>query len=202
MKRKSQQRKNGAGLRKLSLISGMILFLSCSKQKKITYYPNSEVVHQDYYVELMTGKPVGIYKSYHPSGRLFSVEHYQAGVQDGEYKIYCDETEKLNEEGYYTNGVLNGTLTYYACNTNFSYSIKFKNGKFWNVDFVRFDNRELDHGTLINGEGILNKYSDHGRKTDVYIIQDGKKFGYRYRISNTGHIDSTLVVDKIDNLYY
>lgn len=82
--------------------------------KQVLYYPNGQIQQEG---EFKDGRRHGKWISYFENGNKWSLNSYDIGNLDGEYKTWYENGE-LNVEGYYTNGQPSGNWKYFDENGN------------------------------------------------------------------------------------
>jgi antitoxin component YwqK of YwqJK toxin-antitoxin module len=147
------------------------------------------------------GKLDGIYTAYYPGKKIKSVTHYKNGVRNGNEKFYSPNG-KLDNEKEYSNGYLSGTYKQYYDNGQLMFQREFKNGIVWNQSKM-FDKsgNPLATGTLNNGVGTINLYTEYGKLIVIYSYENGVKNGPATEYHRGGKIISrkmNYVNDTLD----
>lgn len=65
----------------------------------------------------------GVWKAYHPNGKVQTDAFYIEGKEDGDYTVYYDN-EQILYSGHYTKGICDGAWKFYSRNGKLTKSIK------------------------------------------------------------------------------
>ena len=84
------------------------------------YFADGETVEKEYYYK--EGKPDGIFKTYHHTGKLLSEKGYKDGLEHGFDRAY-DDSGKIIRESNYVNGKAEGNQTQKRISAQGDYNI-------------------------------------------------------------------------------
>jgi len=109
--------------------------------------------------------PVGIWRTYYPSGRLESVAHYDDGEVDGEMFYYFDKKpETKMVETHYDGDLLDGSYTEYWNTGAQKASLEYKNGKLHGEVFYYYPSGKLK----------VKGHYRNGKKKGKWLFYDQK----------------------------
>jgi len=114
--------------------------------KQYFYFPNGSVQIEN---DVKDGKSNGVYKLFYANGKLMENIVYKMGVEDGMYQYYYDNGQLWIEKEYKMGRLLNVTASFA------------KNGK------------KKDKGSLNNGNGTVNYYTEDGKIYNTITYKDG-----------------------------
>lgn len=114
--------------------------------KQYFYFPNGLMKIEN---DVTDGKSNGAYKLFYANGRLMESINYKTGIEDGIYQYYYDNGQLWIEKEY-NMGQLQNVTAIFA-----------KNGK------------KRDKGTLSNGNGTVNYYTEEGKIYNTVTYKDG-----------------------------
>jgi antitoxin component YwqK of YwqJK toxin-antitoxin module len=128
-------------------VSGKQIFVAGKKHGRQEYfYPNGKL---EFYYEYEKGLKQGAYESYYTDGKTQESFYNVADSVDGIYRYYYPSGQVWTEKIYSKGKTINVTGTYD------------KNGK------------ERDKGTLKDGNGYINYYTEDGKIYSVITFKDG-----------------------------
>lgn len=173
------------------------LFSDGKKEGAFKYfYPNGAVGVTGNYV---SDKLEGEVKSYYDDGKLYGTRTYQNGLLEGR-QIYLHPNGKTLLEHHFLNDTLNGpyhtyyengkseeVFTYNKGKEDGIYQYYYENGQLWiekeyknglllNV-IGSYDSQgnPRDYGTIKNGNGTVNYYTEEGKVYNTQTFKDGVK---------------------------
>lgn len=157
-----------------------------------SFYPNGKLARTGNYVH---GKLQDSSTVFYPDGEIFARRFYKNNEKEGE-QDYFFKSGKLKytvlyaagiREGraikYYENGQLNEWSTYKADSLQGAYRYYYPDGKLWTeriyengrllnvTKLYGKDGNDLEKGTLKDGDGTVNFYSEEGK---IYLTQTYK----------------------------
>jgi antitoxin component YwqK of YwqJK toxin-antitoxin module len=122
----------------------------------------------------------GEHKTFYPSGKVESVEHFKRGVYEGKYLKYY-ETGQLQLEQEYVNGALNGLSIKYFINGNVAEKVSLKNNDEDGPFTEYYENGQMKaEGTYATGDGeaketgTLKEYDETGTLVRIAECKNGK----------------------------
>lgn len=140
--------------------------------KVISYYDNGKLYGTRNYVNgLLEGKQVYL----HPNGTVLLEHHFTNDTLNGLYKTtYANG--KTEEIFNYNKGLEDGIYQYYYENGQLWIEKEYKNGLLMNVN-GSYDSqgKPLNFGTIKNGTGTINYYTEEGKIYNVQTFKDGIK---------------------------
>jgi antitoxin component YwqK of YwqJK toxin-antitoxin module len=169
------------------------------KDGLFTYvFPNGKTGVTGKYV---ANKTEGEVKSYYEDGKLYGTRYYEGGLRTGRH-TYLHPNGQLKLEHHFTNDTLNGDyrtyypdgkvqerFTYLMGKEDGIYSYYYGNGQLWiekeynngllmNVtgSYDTMGNPR-DKGTIKDGNGTVNYFTEEGKLYAVQTFRDGKKIG-------------------------
>lgn len=150
------------------------------RTKEFDYYETGELM-EEYWVLgkftwiFYTTRLNGVYKEYHKNGKLKTIVTYKDGKVQGNLKAYY-ENGRLRCDCDFEDNLPSGIHKISHPNGQPWIKKIYKNGKLWNVTY-NYDSagNEMDKGTLLDGNGILNLYSKDGKLMEQEIYKNGKK---------------------------
>lgn len=116
----------------------------------------------------------GHHHYYHHNGKLKMEHSFVNDVQDGFYQSFYSNGN-VKESCAYSNGQQNGSYKYYYENGVLWTEKEYKDGLLMNV-IGSYDNsgKERNKGSLKNGNGTVNHYTEEGKLYLVYTFKKGK----------------------------
>jgi len=130
-------------------VFGKQTFVANKKHGRQEYfYPNSKL---KFFYDYENGHKQGAYESYYPDGKVEESFHNVADSIDGVYRYFYPSGQLWTEKIYKNGRTINITGTYD------------KNGN------------ERDKGTLKDGNGYINYYTEDGKIYSVVTFKDGIK---------------------------
>jgi antitoxin component YwqK of YwqJK toxin-antitoxin module len=87
------------------------------------------------------------------------ISNYSNGRKEGRYESYY-ENRVIEESFMYKADSIDGVYRYYYSSGNIWTEKAYNNGLLLNVNLLFDRNGELNKGTLINGNGTLNYYTE------------------------------------------
>lgn len=160
----------------------------------VYYYPNGKIAQEGTYV---SGKLEGSSKLYYPGGFIFSKMYYVGGKKNGRqdyflpngkldyYYQYADDHKNGAYESYYPDGKIREKFFLTADIIDGVYRYYYPSGKLWTekvyksgrtMDVVGTydqDGKEIDKGTLTNGNGYINFYTQDGKLYSRVTFNEG-----------------------------
>jgi len=160
------------------------------------FFPSGRLGIEGKYV---SGQLEGVIESYYESGKLYGTRHYTNGLKVGRH-TYLHPNGKLELEHTFTNDTLDGlyqrfypdgsiqeSFNYVNGKENGVYKYFYQNGQLWiekeyNMGLLMnvkgsYDNqgnlREI--GTIKDGNGTVNYYTEDGKIYTVQTFKDGVK---------------------------
>lgn len=179
------------------ILQKQITYVNGKKDGSFTYYfPSGNTGVEGRYV---SGQLEGEVKSYYEKAQLYGTRLYQNGLKTGRH-TYLYPDGKLELEHNFANDILNGlyqtyypngkvqesfiyktrqadgVYKYYYSNGQLWVEKEYKNGLLMNV-IGSFDPKgnQRDKGTLKDGNGTVNYYTEEGKIYSVETFEDGKK---------------------------
>lgn len=153
------------------------------------YYPDGKIAQTGNYVE---GNVAGESIMFYPDGAVFGKQLYTAGKKHGRQEYFYPDGEKLQFAIHYENGVREGLYEAYykeggkkeifnnvADSIDGVYQYYYPSGQLWTEKIYKNglllnitasydkDGKELDKGTLKDGNGYINYYTKEGK---VYLV--------------------------------
>lgn len=115
----------------------------------------------------------GLCKYYHLNGKIQYEMNLVQGSLEGKWTSYYDNGT-LQEIEYYTNDTISGSYKYYYSNGQLWIEKEYENGLLMNV-IGSFDNlgNPRDHGTIKDGNGTINYYTEEGQLYNIQIVENG-----------------------------
>jgi antitoxin component YwqK of YwqJK toxin-antitoxin module len=166
------------------------------------FYPNGNTGIEGKYVD---NEMEGEIKSYYEDGKLYGLRLYTNGLRTGKH-TYIYPNGKLKLVHNFTNDTLNGLYQTFYSNGNkqevFTYKMGiedgiyqyyYENGQLWteqdyNTGLLINVNSSFDpqgkprnKGTIKDGNGTLNYYSEDGKIYLIRTFKDGKKIKEDYK---------------------
>lgn len=147
------------------------LYVDGEEVETIFYHENGKVASRG---KLIDFQPHGLYKMYDTTGILIAEQNFDKGILEGESTIYVNG--KIHERHNFKNNEIEGLSRYYHANGQLWTVVEIKDGKVWNVlsNFDR-DGKLQDKGSLKNGNGTINRYSEEGDLIAVDNYKNGKE---------------------------
>jgi antitoxin component YwqK of YwqJK toxin-antitoxin module len=137
-----------------------------------SYYERGQLYGTRFYENgLRTGRHTYLY----PDGKLELEHNFTNDTLNGLYQSYY-QGGKLEESFTYNKGLIDGTYKYYYDNGQLWVEKEYKNGLLMNVagSFDRKGNQR-DKGSLKDGNGTINFYTQEGKVYSVQTYKEGKK---------------------------
>jgi antitoxin component YwqK of YwqJK toxin-antitoxin module len=174
-----------------------VSFIKGEKVETFKYFfPGGKIGVEGKYV---SNKMEGVVKSYYENGKLYGTRFYSNGLKtrrhtylhpngklelehnfvndtlDGLYQTFY-ANENVKESFVYLNGKENGIYKYYYENGYLWIEKEYKNGLLINV-IGSYNNlgNSRDKGTIKDGNGTVNYYTEEGKIYSVQTFKDGKK---------------------------
>jgi len=170
------------------------------KGKKYKFYKNSQIVEDGNYSE---GKRIGVWKSYHQTGKLESEIRYVNDEADGVAKFYNREG-RLTAEGYLKGKDFEGD--YFIYDSDGSKIKRRSNEKFKN-SYLAFSGKIDKFGKELNNVRIVVErdnfeiYDDLNNVDGTFMLRLELNFEYIIRFSKEGFNDVALILDaNVHNL--
>jgi antitoxin component YwqK of YwqJK toxin-antitoxin module len=139
--------------------------------ESIIYFPGGNTFGKQFFV---AGNKNGRQQYFFPEGKLSFVVNYTKGLKEGKYESYYKDGT-IQESAAYVTDSLDGVYRYY-----------YPSGKLWTEKFYKVgltmnitctndkNGHALDKGTLKDGNGYINYYTEEGKIYLVVTFKDGK----------------------------
>ena len=136
------------------------------------YYNTKEIFGLQFY---KANKKTGEQKYFYQSGKLMHIFNYTDGIREGNYASYY-ENGNLKESFMYKADSIDGVYHYYYSTGDLWTEKIYKTGLLLNVNKL-YDKKgkELDKGTLIDGNGFVNYYTEEGKIYSRITYQNGRE---------------------------
>ncbi|HEU4470184.1 MAG TPA: hypothetical protein VFR58_03800 [Flavisolibacter sp.] len=179
------------------ILQKQVNFVKGKKDGAFTYfYPSGRIGVEG---QIVSDRLEGEVKSHYETGQLYGTRIYHNGLKTGRH-TYLYPNGKLELEHSFVNDTLNGLYQTYYLNgkvkESFIYSMgladgvykyyydngqlwietEYKNGLLMNIA-GNFDRRgnQRDKGSLRDGNGTVNYYTEEGKVYSIETFKDGKK---------------------------
>lgn len=133
-------------------------------------YPDGNVFGKQNFV---AGKKHGRQDYYYQDGKPIYFYEYKNGLRQGPYEAYYKDG-KLQESCHYVADSIDGVYKYFYPNGQIWTETVYKNGRMVSIigSYDKYG-KELDKGTLVNGNGYINYYTEEGKIYSVVTFKDG-----------------------------
>jgi antitoxin component YwqK of YwqJK toxin-antitoxin module len=133
-------------------------------------YPNGKVFGKQIFV---AGKKHGRQEYLYQDGKLHFFYDYKNGLRDGAYEAYYPDG-KVKESFHNIADSIDGVYRYYYPSGQVWTEKIYKNGRIVNITGTYDKNgKERDKGTLKDGNGYINYYTEDGKIYSVVTYKDG-----------------------------
>ena len=142
----------------------------------------------------------GVYREYHPNGKLFVEGRFRRGRQHGEWTFYYDNGQ-INRKAKYNNGQPDGAWDVFRADGTVSGKRSFRNG-LRHGDWINFDEsgkKPLREEHYVDGkvDGVWKVWLPSGQLKQQISFRDGKKHGTSTEWSDKG--DKIAEVNHVDD---
>jgi antitoxin component YwqK of YwqJK toxin-antitoxin module len=135
-------------------------------------YPDGKVFGKQTFV---AGQKQGRQEYFYPSGKLSFIIEYDKGLRQGAYESYYPDG-KMQEVFRNEADSIDGVYRYYYPSGQLWTETVYKRGKTMNIIGSYDKNgKERDKGTLKDGNGYINYYTEEGKLYTVITFKDGVK---------------------------
>lgn len=135
-------------------------------------YPDGQVFGKQLFHD---DKKEGRLQYYYPDGKLNFIVDYKGGDREGLFESYYPDG-KLQETFHCVKDSADGTYRYYYPSGQLWTETQYKRGKLMNITGT-YDpkGKPRDKGTLKDGNGTINYYTEEGKVYTVATFKDGEK---------------------------
>ncbi len=126
------------------------------------YFADGETVEKESFFK--EGKPDGLFKTYHHTGKLYAEKEYKNGLEHGIDRVYDVETGKLTRDVKYVDGKQESTQEQRMISSKGDYDVKsnYSNG------LLDGEYTETYTTGNLKTKGVYEFYHSDGRKRDSY----------------------------------
>jgi len=135
-------------------------------------YPNGSIFGKQTFV---AGKKNGRQEYFYQDGKLKFFYDYENGLRNGAYESYYPDG-KVQESYYNVADSIDGVYRYFYPSGQVWTETIYKNGRMMNITGTYDKNgKERDKGTLKDGNGYVNYYTEDGKIYAVVTFKEGIK---------------------------
>lgn len=170
------------------ILSQKLTYIDGTAQGAFTYfYPDRKKAKEGNYKDGQLNGPATVY---YKNGNVFGKQNYEHGMKKGMQTYYYpggalklsieykDGKANGNYEGWYENGKLKETYTFKQDSLHGRFKYYYPSGQLWTekqydngrllnvISLYDSNGKELDKGTLKDGNGLVNYYDENG---NIYL---------------------------------